>query len=146
MQADFAKMGGGRRGTMVGTINYVSPEMIKDQIAIPASDLWAFGCIIFKMHTGKVPFPGTVPQTVYQKIVNREIDWPVDLDEDARDIVEKILHLDPAKRLGAEGTNHDIKAMYAHPYFKGINMSSDLSVNLNMEKLLRDSESPELKA
>jgi 3-phosphoinositide dependent protein kinase-1 len=65
MQADFAKMGGGRRGTMVGTINYVSPEMIKDQIAIPASDLWAFGCIIFKMHTGKVPFPGTVPQTVY---------------------------------------------------------------------------------
>ena len=30
MQADFAKMGGGRRGTMVGTINYVSPEMIKD--------------------------------------------------------------------------------------------------------------------
>ena len=68
------------------------------------------------------------------------------MDEDARDIVEKILHLDPAKRLGAEGTNHDIKAMYAHPYFKGINMSSDLSVNLNMEKLLRDSESPELKA
>lgn len=80
---------------MVGTINYVSPEMIKSQLATPASDLWAFGCIVFKMATGKVPFPGTVPQTVYQKILNREIDWPVDLDDETRDLVERILHPDP---------------------------------------------------
>jgi len=36
----------------------------------------------------------------------------MDLDEDARDLIEKILHLDPAKRLGAMGSGHDIKAMY----------------------------------
>ena len=77
--------------------------------------------------------------------MNREIDWPVDLDEEARDLIEKILVLDPSKRLGAQGTSHDIKAMYAHPYFNGINMTSDLSTTLNMEKLLRDTESEELR-
>ena len=48
-----------RRGTFVGTVNYLSPEMIKECQASCESDLWALGCIIFKMVTGKVPFPGT---------------------------------------------------------------------------------------
>lgn len=47
-----------RKGTFVGTVNYLAPEMIKDSDATCASDLWALGCIIFKMYTGKVPFPG----------------------------------------------------------------------------------------
>ena len=59
MQNDFKVAGAGRRGTLVGTINYLSPEMIKEQKATLASDLWAFGCIVFKMISGKVPFPGT---------------------------------------------------------------------------------------
>ena len=59
MQQDFSKSGGGRRGTLVGTINYLSPEMIKEQRCCLSTDLWAFGVILFKMATGKVPFPGT---------------------------------------------------------------------------------------
>jgi len=47
-----------RRGTFVGTALYVSPEMLIDNIASPASDLWALGCIIFKMLTGNTPFSG----------------------------------------------------------------------------------------
>ena len=47
-----------RRGTFVGTAFYVSPEMLKDNVALPGSDLWALGCIIFKMLTGDVPFNG----------------------------------------------------------------------------------------
>ena len=37
----------GRRGTFVGTPLYVSPEMLKDNISTPGSDLWALGCIIY---------------------------------------------------------------------------------------------------
>jgi len=41
-----------RRGTMVGTMNYVAPEMINSQQATLTTDLWALGNIIFKMVTG----------------------------------------------------------------------------------------------
>jgi 3-phosphoinositide dependent protein kinase-1 len=46
------------RGTFVGTPLYVSPEMLDDNLAIPASDLWALGVMVFNMHTGKMPFDG----------------------------------------------------------------------------------------
>ena len=65
-----------RRGTLVGTMNYLAPEMIQSQQASIATDLWALGCIIFKMVTGQVPFTGTQNYTVFPKINNREIEWP----------------------------------------------------------------------
>ena len=43
----------------MGTAYYVSPEMLSDNKSYPASDLWALGCIIFKMLVGDVPFSGT---------------------------------------------------------------------------------------
>lgn len=47
-----------RRGTFVGTAYYVSPEMLQVNQATQASDLWALGCIIYKMLTGREPFQG----------------------------------------------------------------------------------------
>jgi 3-phosphoinositide dependent protein kinase-1 len=41
-----------RKGTFVGTVNFIAPEMIKECQSTCASDLWALGCIIFKMSTG----------------------------------------------------------------------------------------------
>lgn len=71
-----------RRGTFVGTVNYLAPEMIKDCQSTCESDLWALGCIIFKMITGKVPFPGTNITTVYPLILARKIEWPKDMELD----------------------------------------------------------------
>jgi 3-phosphoinositide dependent protein kinase-1 len=45
-----------RKGTFVGTINYLAPEMIEDSQAYLSTDLWALGCILYKMLTGVVPF------------------------------------------------------------------------------------------
>ena len=60
MMNSFASQGGSeRRGTFVGTVNYLCPEMIQECTSSCETDLWALGCIIFKMVTGKVPFPGT---------------------------------------------------------------------------------------
>ena len=44
------------RDTFVGTPLYVSPEMLAETKSLPASDLWALGCIIYRMHVGQVPF------------------------------------------------------------------------------------------
>ena len=58
-EEEISKSKIGRRGTLVGTVNYVAPEMITDNLASLATDLWAFGVILFKMATGKIPFPGS---------------------------------------------------------------------------------------
>jgi len=95
--------GADRRGTLVGTMNYLAPEMIQSQSASMATDLWALGCIIFKMITGQVPFTGTQNYTVFPKINNREIEWPtfMEIDPVCRDLIDKLIVLNPMDRLGA---------------------------------------------
>jgi 3-phosphoinositide dependent protein kinase-1 len=44
------------KSTFVGTAEYVSPELLEDEICGPEADLWALGCIIYKLFTGKTPF------------------------------------------------------------------------------------------
>ena len=46
------------RGSFVGTYNYMAPETIGNCSTALESDLWALGCIIFKMATGKIMIPG----------------------------------------------------------------------------------------
>ena len=82
MMEESKELTQGRRGTFVGTVNYLAPEMIQECQSSCASDLWALGCIIFKMVTGKVPFPGTNITTVYPQILTRKIDWPKDMKLD----------------------------------------------------------------
>ena len=60
-----------RRGTFVGTMNYLAPEMIVSNSASMATDIWALGCMIFKLITGNVPFTGTIGPQVYQKILKK---------------------------------------------------------------------------
>lgn len=65
-----------RRSTFVGTVNYQSPEVINSGEQGFALDIWALGCILFKMFTGTVPFKGTNPHKVYADIKTRNIQWP----------------------------------------------------------------------
>ncbi len=44
------------KATFVGTAEYVSPELLEDDVCGPEADLWALGCIVFKMFTGRTPF------------------------------------------------------------------------------------------
>lgn len=42
--------------TFCGSSRYISPEVLDGGIASPASDLWAFGCILYQLYTGEVLF------------------------------------------------------------------------------------------
>ena len=81
-----------RRDTFVGTINYMAPETIENSVSVMETDLWALGCIIFKMVTGRVPFPGMQLYQVAPLILEGNIIWPKEpLDEICEDLILSLL-------------------------------------------------------
>ncbi|KAL0940799.1 AGC PDK1 protein kinase [Colletotrichum truncatum] len=97
-----------RAASFVGTAEYVSPELLTSKNACKASDLWAFGCIIYQLLAGRPPFKAGTEYLTFQKIVNLEYDFPAGFPPAAQDLVERCLVLDPARRLTAEHIqNHE---------------------------------------
>ncbi|KAI0025841.1 protein kinase-like domain-containing protein [Xylariomycetidae sp. FL0641] len=97
-----------RAASFVGTAEYVSPELLTNKNACKASDLWAFGCIIYQLLAGRPPFKAGSEYLTFQKIVNLEYDFPAGFPPAARDLVERCLVLDPARRLTIEHIkNHE---------------------------------------
>lgn len=47
-----------KRGTMVGSEDYIPPEILKEEQSGPSADLWSLGVIIYMMISGKSPFKG----------------------------------------------------------------------------------------
>ncbi|KAI0190338.1 kinase-like domain-containing protein [Astrocystis sublimbata] len=88
-----------RAASFVGTAEYVSPELLTSKNACKASDLWAFGCIIYQMLTGRPPFKAATEYFTFQKIVALDYEFPQGFPPAARDLVERCLVLDPAQRL-----------------------------------------------
>ena len=117
-----------RRDTFVGTPLYVSPEMLHETKSLPASDLWALGCIIYRMHVGKVPFEDRSETGTFDKILNRQLEFPpeANLTEATKDVVDRLLQVNPKRRLGAgrPGTDNDLQALKNHEYFQGIDFAS----------------------
>lgn len=102
-----------RAKSFVGTAEYVSPELLTDKSACKASDLWAFGCIIYQLLSGRPPFKAANEYQTFQKIVGLEYEFPPGFPPAARDLVERLLVLDPQRRLSIEHIKN-------HEFFDGI--------------------------
>ena len=102
-----------RANSFVGTAEYVSPELLTDKKACKASDLWAFGCIIYQLLAGRPPFKAGNEYLTFQKIVALDYKFPPGFPEVAKDLVERLLVLDPASRLSIEHIKN-------HEFFDGI--------------------------
>ncbi|CAI7619097.1 unnamed protein product [Penicillium palitans] len=108
-----------RASSFVGTAEYVSPELLTDKNACKASDLWAFGCIIYQLLAGRPPFKAGNEYQTFQKIVALDYEFPIGFPTVARDLVERLLVLEPARRLQIEHIKN-------HEFFEGITWGSDL--------------------
>lgn len=110
---DLTEVDDTRANSFVGTAEYVSPELLTDKAACKASDLWAFGCIVFQLLAGRPPFKAANEYQTFQKIVNLEYEFPKGFPPVAKDLVERLLVLDPAKRLNIEHIKN-------HEFFDGV--------------------------
>ncbi|KAK8006528.1 AGC/PDK1 protein kinase [Apiospora marii] len=97
-----------RAESFVGTAEYVSPELLRNKNACKASDLWAFGCIIYQLLAGRPPFKGGSEYLTFQKIVELDYTFPPGFPPAAQDLIERLLVLDPERRLTIEHIkNHE---------------------------------------
>lgn len=106
-----------------GTANYVSPEVLHDKPAARAADLWALGCLIFQMFTGRAPFVGENDYLTFQVIVNHSSDdfeFPESVPEVARDLIRKLLVQEPDERIGAQQNEEGYAELKNHPFFEGV--------------------------
>lgn len=106
-----------RKRSFVGSADYVSPEVLRDEPASFASDIWAFGVVVYDFIYGKSPFRSATEFLTFQKVLKRELTFPDGFDETARDLVELVLNLDPSKRPTAQ-------ALKSHPFFAGIDWNN----------------------
>lgn len=102
-----------RAQSFVGTAEYVSPELLTDKNACKASDLWAFGCIIYQLLAGRPPFKAGNEYQTFQKIVGLDYSFPDSFPPLAKDLVERLLVLDPVTRLPMEHIKN-------HAFFDGV--------------------------
>ncbi|MEJ2702372.1 MAG: protein kinase [Sedimentisphaerales bacterium] len=64
-------------GRVMGTPAYMSPEQACGKPTDRRSDIWSFGCVLYEMLTGHLPFEGETATEILARIIEREPDWEV---------------------------------------------------------------------
>ena len=88
-----------KRTTVCGTPIYLAPEIIKEKGHDEKVDIWCIGVLLFELATGSVPFPGNDIETLENNILKLKIQWPKDINLDIKNLIMKILKLDPKARI-----------------------------------------------
>src|SRR5262245_20204077 len=91
-----------RPGVILGTVEFMSPEQARGKEVDKRTDIWAFGCILFEMLSGRRAFTGETVSDVIAAILTKEPDWsrlPSETPPRVRDLLARCLQKDSAKRL-----------------------------------------------
>jgi len=108
-----------KRQSFVGTPQYVSPEILTACGSSRASDLWALGCIIFQMMTGQPPFQSSSEYLIFKKIQKLDYTFQEGFNEEAKDLIRRLLVIEPRERLGARD-NVYYTSLREHSFFRGV--------------------------
>ena len=126
--------------TACGSPCYAAPEMINGELYKGLNaDIWSSGIVLYAMLCGYLPFEDSDNEVLYKKITSGKFKIPKFLSENCKDILHRILNVDPEKRF-------NIKQIKKHPWFNlinpRINMSEGLLLSVNIvpidEKILDD--------
>jgi serine/threonine-protein kinase len=93
-------------GVIIGTAAYMSPEQAKGRAVDRRSDIWAFGCVLYEMLTGKLAFQGETVTDTLAAVVRGEPEWralPATTPTSVRTLLERCLRKDLKNRLQAIG-------------------------------------------
>src|SRR5215831_10815983 len=93
-----------REGTILGTSAYMSPEQTRGESVGRSADIWAFGCVLYEMITGRRAFPGETITETLAAVLKCEPDWSAfsGVPPALETLVRRCLEKNPRRRL------HDI--------------------------------------
>jgi eukaryotic-like serine/threonine-protein kinase len=89
-------------GVLLGTAAYMSPEQAKGKPVDRRADIWAFGCVLYEMLTGKKAFSGETVADTLAAIMRAEPEWellPADTPMRVRVLLQRCVQKDPKQRL-----------------------------------------------
>ena len=113
--------------TNQGTISYMAPEILKNQVYNYKCDLWSLGIILYRLFFGKSPFLGETENALISNIEKFENKFLKKTDDkDLDDLIKLLLEKDPNKRIGW-------KKYFSHPFFKIV----DNKENSEEQKLVK---------
>jgi len=109
-----------RSYTIVGTHQYMSPEMILGKGYSFLVDYWSVGVILYEAFYGKFPFADGEedPYTICEEIVKKKLIFPKEIrNKNIKNLIQQFLSKSPEKRLGVGGVDE----LKAHQIFEDIN-------------------------
>jgi serine/threonine-protein kinase len=89
-------------GVLLGTAAYMAPEQARGRPTDRRVDVWAFGCVLFEMLSGKQAFPGSDVTEVLATVLKSEPEWsalPSSTPPRIRAVLERCLQKDPKLRI-----------------------------------------------
>jgi serine/threonine protein kinase len=93
-----------RSGVIVGTVAYMSPEQAKGERVDARADIWALGCVLYEMLTGRAAFEQQTIAETLGRILAHQPAWdalPPDTPSSIRRLLRRSLEKDPRRRLHA---------------------------------------------
>jgi serine/threonine protein kinase/Tol biopolymer transport system component len=107
------------QGVILGTAAYMSPEQARGKACDKRTDIWAFGCVLYELFTGKQAFHGEDITDILAAVVRAEPDWnhlPPSTPTKIRDLLRRCLQKDKTQRMQAAGDARiEIQEVLASP-------------------------------
>jgi len=90
--------------TICGTLEYMAPEIIKGKNYDKSADWYSFGIVLYQMICGDVPFK-LKSRNIDEISYETDIKYPEKISNEAKDIISKLLEIEPEKRLGYKSSD-----------------------------------------
>jgi protein kinase A len=137
-------------GGVEQNIEYASIDYLRDRRLTCVSDYWGMGVLLYQMLLGNTPFQASTMEEKVARMHSCSPAFPDSFDRDARDLITRLLRIEPSERLGYRP--EDMGLIQKHPFFESMDWAKLVAKELeppflfNITRDLKDIKAANLRA